>query len=205
MDAEITDLTFTKKGMYKTIDELRIISDKSGFIQMDGVNILVFHGGEPIEIKPYKKMKDFKVIEDKPAMYDTMEVITFTLPVKKSMNLELDRVFLYGKDLEDEWKEDIKDEDYQHINEIPFHWRRLWEGIIKIKGENRRFSNGEYWKLIIDQEEGRSLCDNHINDVIHDYNNYNYGDCKICPLEFKKYCQDITRALKKYGLPKNRE
>lgn len=200
MDAKITDLTFTKKGVYNTIEELRRISEESKLIHMNDVSVYVFCGADLDEIKPYKKIEDFKVIEDDPDVYETMEVITLTLPVKRSMNLELDRVFLYGEDSEDEWKDDIKDEDYQHVNEIPLHWSRLWKDVVKIKGENRR-SKGGYWKLTIDQDEGRPLCDNHINDVIQNPDEYNYGDCKVCPSNFKKYCQDVTRTLKKYGLP----
>ena len=206
MDAEITALTFTKKGMFNSIEELRRISEKSSLIEMNDVSVLVFCGIEPVEIKPYKNIQDFKVIDDNPDVYETMEVITLTLPVKKSMNIELDRIFLYGKDLENEWREDIKDKDYKHVNEIPFHWNRLWSDVVKIKGENRR-SKGGYWKLTIDQESelSRPLCDNHINEVIQNSDFYNYGDCKVCPFDFKKYCQDVTRTLKKYGLPKYME
>jgi hypothetical protein len=203
-NTEITDLTFTKKRIYKSIEELHRISEKSKLIQMNDFNVDIFGPLEPVDIKPYNKMEDFKVIDDNPDVYKVMEVVTLTLPIMNSMNLELDRVFLYGRDLEDEWREDIKDEDYKHVNEIPIHWRRLWNDVVRIKGEKRK-SKGGYWKLIIDQEEGRPLCDNHINEVIQDSNEYNYGECKICPSDFKKYCQDVTRTLKNYGLPKNME
>ena len=48
---------------------------------MDDLSIDVFCGVEPVEIKSYKKIEDFKVIEDNSDVYETMECITLTLPV----------------------------------------------------------------------------------------------------------------------------
>lgn len=168
------DLLFTREGICHTIEELKIISEKSGIIKTDEISVDIRTGTDMnARIKPFEYKEELHPLQDWKGKLNTIKVV-FPLNSQK-----MDELYNHKRNISSMYDDSVGLR-FSSISKNPDSW--------------------DYYHIELNSSP---LCENQrIGNIIKNIETYDSKECVRCPSQIKEYCKDLTSILKTYSLPK---